>query len=422
MRASHGLTLFLLLLVSSRVAFADAVDDYIKTEMEKSRIPGLSLAVIKDGKILKASGYGSANLETGTPATPETVYKIGSVSKQFIATGIMILLQDGKLRLEDPISMYLEGTPESWKPITIRHLLTHTSGIVREAPGFDPFKIQADAAVIKTAYPLPLRFAPGEKWEYCNVGYFALSEVIHKITGKPWGDFLTERVFKPAGMTTTRTTTTTDLIPHRASGYELTSANGELKNAENWVALRPSGAFISTVLDMAKWDAVLDSNTILSEASREQMWTPVKLNDGTTYAYGFGWTLSPWQGHKQVSHNGALPGFRSVYRRFVDDKLSVVVLTNTAGIDPGPISLAVAGFYVPALAPRRATVTGGRQGEPLDSVRMLSLEMNTCIDDCRYTVADDRSCVWFTDTVPGSYATCLLGSYDSNALFPMISE
>ena len=129
-------------------------------------------------------------LELNVPARADTVYKIGSVSKQFISAGILLLAQEGKLSLDDPISKYLDGTPETWKPITIRHLLTHTSGIVREAPGFDPLKVQSDADVIKTAYSLPLRFTPGEKWEYCNVGYFSLAEIIRKVSGKPWGRLL----------------------------------------------------------------------------------------------------------------------------------------------------------------------------------------------------------------------------------------
>ena len=138
-------------------------------------------------------------MEHGIPARPDTVYKIGSVSKQFIATGIMLLVQDGKVAVDDKVSKYLEGTPSTWQAITLRHLLTHTSGLVREGPGFDPYKVQPDIDVIKTAYPLPLQFKPGDKYEYSNLGYFVLAEIIHKVSGKPWGDFLTERVFAPLG-------------------------------------------------------------------------------------------------------------------------------------------------------------------------------------------------------------------------------
>ena len=167
LRRTH-LFAFALLLTLSAAVRADQIDDYVKAQMERQHIPGTSLVVIKDQKVVKLEGYGFANVELNAPARPDTVYKIGSVSKQFIASGIMLLVQDGKISLDDNVSKFLEGTPDTWKPITIRHLLTHTSGIIREAPGFDPLKVQNDADVIKTAYSLPLRFAPGEKYEYCN--------------------------------------------------------------------------------------------------------------------------------------------------------------------------------------------------------------------------------------------------------------
>jgi len=343
-----------LLLTAAVVARADNVDDFVKSEIQKQHIAGASIAVIKDGKIVKAEGYGFANIELNVPAKPETVYKIGSVSKQFIASGIMLLIDEGRISLDDKISKFLEGTPETWKDITVRHLLTHTSGIVREAPGFDPMKVQDDADVIKTAYPLPLRFQPGEKWEYCNVGYFTLAEIIHKVSGKPWPDYLKERLFAPLEMTATRTTTMTDLVPNRANGYLWKS--GSQQNADVFFALRPSGAFLSTVLDMAKWDAALYTDKLLKQSVREQMWTPVKLNNGTTNPYGFGWELSTRAGHRVVSHGGSLPGFRAALYRFVNDKLTVVVLTNSDNANPGPIAIGIADQYIPGLIPQRIAV------------------------------------------------------------------
>src|SRR5688572_13890597 len=246
-----------LLLIAPVAARADAVDDFVKAEMQKQHIPGVSIAVVKDGKIIKAEGYGLANAEHSIPAKPETAYQIGSVSKQLIAAGVLPLMQDGRVSLDDKLSKFLDGTPDTWKEITVRHLLTHTSGIVEEAPGFHPHKIQNDAEVIKTAYPLPLRFTPGEKWEYSNVGYFALAEIIRKVSGKPWGDYLNERLFQPLGMNATRTTTTSEIVPNRADGYVW--RDGKQRNADIFFAVRPSGAFISTVLDLAKWDAALFS-------------------------------------------------------------------------------------------------------------------------------------------------------------------
>ena len=337
-----------LFVAATGIARADKTDDFIRTAIQRQKIPGLSLAVIKDGKIIKAEGYGLANVELKIPATPETVYKIGSVSKQFIATGIMLLVQEGQLRVEDPIEKYLEGTPPAWKDITIRHLLTHTSGLVREAPGFQPFKVQSDADVIKTAYPLPLRFTPGEKWEYCNVGYFALAEIIRKVSGRPWSDYLNEKVFKPSGMNTTRPTNTQDRLPNRALGY---TGDDNGRPADDWTALRPSGAFLSTVLDLAKWDAMLNSDRVLTGSTRRQMWTPVTLNDGKSHPYGFGWELASLKDRKQVQHGGSMPGFRSQFVRFVDDRLTIIVLTNAEDVDRDEIVHGIAALYLPVLMP-----------------------------------------------------------------------
>jgi D-alanyl-D-alanine carboxypeptidase len=342
---------FVLLLIAAVGARADKVDDYVKAEMQKQHVPGISLAVIKDGKIIKAEGYGLANAELNVPVRPETVFKIGSISKQLIAAGIVLLIQDGAIALDDRVSKFLEGTPETWKEITVRHLLTHTSGLVREAPGFDPLKIQNDADVIKTAYPLPLRFAPGEKWEYCNVGYFSLAEIIRKVSGKPWGDYLRDRLFLPLEMNATRTTNMTEMVPGRANGYGW--RDGKLQNAAIYLALRPSGAFLSTALDLAKWDAALYTDKVFKPSVRAEMWQPVKLNNGTTHPYGFGWELDTVGGHKLVHHGGTLPGFRAEIARFVDDKLTVVVLANGNNAEPGSMALEVAALYIPGLIPER---------------------------------------------------------------------
>jgi CubicO group peptidase (beta-lactamase class C family) len=337
----------LLCLAAPGLVRADRTDDYVKAEMQRQKVPGLALVVLKDGKVLKVAGYGVADRKTNAPVTPETVFKIGSVSKQFIATGIMLLVQDGKLRVDDPVSKYLTDAPATWSAVTIRHLLTHTSGIKREAPAFAPFKVQPDIDVIRSAYAQPLDFAPGAKWQYCNTGYFALAEIIRTVSGKPWPEYLHDKVFEPAGMRSTFPTNTTKAVPHMASGY---SDNDKLLDAPNWTALRPSGAFLSTVLDLAKWDARLYSNKPLKEATRREMWTPVALTGGGTHPYGFGWGLEPFQGHPRVRHGGALPGFISEYARFVDDGLSVIVLMNLDDASVREIVEGVAALYLPEKA------------------------------------------------------------------------
>jgi CubicO group peptidase (beta-lactamase class C family) len=337
-------------------ACADEVDDYVTAQMERQRIPGLSLAVLKDGKPVKVMGYGVANLELGTRAAPETVYQIGSVSKQFIAAGIVRLVAEGKVSFDDSIRKYLGDAPETWQGITIRHLLTHTSGLVRESPDLQ-LKTQSVMDAIRAGYATPLAFEPGEKLQYSNLGYFVLAEVISQAAQIPWPRYLQEHIFTPLGMSATRTTTVEELVPHRASGYHWMDTNN-YQNAQIVPGVRPSGAFLSSVLDLAKWDAALYSDEVFSPQQRELMWTPVKLNDGSEKPYGFGWEVGKAGKHRQVKHAGTMIGFRSQLLRFPDDRLTIVVLTNATQALPEKIASSVAAFYLPDLKPsqpKRAT-------------------------------------------------------------------
>lgn len=339
-------------------ARADEVDDYVAAQMSRQHIPGLSLAVLKDGKPVKVKGYGVANLELGTRATPETVYQIGSVSKQFIAAGIVRLSAEGKLGLDDSIRNYLRDAPKTWQAITVRHVLTHTSGLVRETPGLQ-LKVQSDMDAIRAGYAIPLAFAPGEKWQYSNLGYFVLAEIISRAAHVPWPQYLQKRIFGPLGMNATRTTTTEELVPHRAGGYHWMD-HQQYRNAPNPPGVRPSGALLSNVLDLARWDAALDSDDVFSPQQRELMWAPVKLNDGTERPYGFGWEVGKIGTHRQVKHAGTMLGFRSQLLRFPDDRLTIVVLTNATQASPEKIALGVAALYLPDLKPPRRTRTATR--------------------------------------------------------------
>jgi CubicO group peptidase (beta-lactamase class C family) len=327
----------------------DSIDRYIEAEMERAHIPGVALAVVRAGRPVKMAGYGFADLEHRIPVTTGTVFKIGSVSKQLLATGIVLLAQDGRLSFDDPVSKYFAGTPESWNGITLRHLLTHTSGILREGPAFDPMKAQADSVVIRSAFAAPLEFPIASKYQYCNVCYFTLADVIARVSGKPWEEFLAERVFRPARMTATRTTTTTALVPHRARGYVW--RDGGYVNALEFVALRPSGAFLSTVEDLARWDAELYGDRVLTRASREAMVQPMRLSSGAWSGYGFGWMLDTVDGRWRVRHGGSLPGFRAQMTRFPNDSLTVIVLTNADGAQPDRMATEVARIHL-ATPPR----------------------------------------------------------------------
>ena len=329
---------------SAALAHADPTDDFIKEQLDQFELPGLSLAVIRNGQIIKSQGYGFADKDRKIPATPETIYRIGSVSKQFIATGIMLLVQDKRLRLDDPVGKYLENTPSSWAPMRIRHLLTHTAGLVRESPAFSPSKNLSDAELLRAVHKVPLRFTPGEKWEYSNTGYVALAEIIRIVAGQPWSDYLNQKVFGPAGMPVTLPTNTKAAVPNRAQGY---GGRDNARKVDDWVALRPSGAFLSNVLDLAKWEALLYTDKILSEASRREMWTRVRLNNASTHPYGLGWHVETGgTKRRRIWHGGGLPGFTSHFVRYLDDKLSVIVLSNGDDSDMGAIATGVAELYL----------------------------------------------------------------------------
>jgi CubicO group peptidase (beta-lactamase class C family) len=330
------------------------VDDYVKAEMQRQRIPGLSLAVIKDGQIVLAKGYGLANVEHQVPAKPETIFQSGSMGKQFTATAVMMLMEEGKLSLGDKITKYFTDAPASWQNITVRHLLTHTSGTTDYPNDFDFRRDYTEDELFKRAAAIPLAFQPGEKWSYSNLGYVMLGILIHKVSGKFYGDFLQERVFHPLGMTTARIISEADIVPNRAAGYRL--VKGELKN-QDWVSptlnTTADGALYLTVYDMAKWDAALYTEKLLKRSSLQQMWTPVKLNSGKTQDYGFGWGFGEVNGHHIIEHGGAWQGFKSHIARYVDEKLTVVVFANLAQANPGKIAHGVAAIYNPELAPPR---------------------------------------------------------------------
>jgi len=328
-------------------ARADEIDDYVTEQMSRQRIPGLSLAVVKGGKAVKVKGYGLANLELGTRATPKSVYQIGSISKQFIATGIVLLSSEGKLGLDDSLRKYFDDAPETWRAMTVRHVLSHTSGLVRETPGLQ-VKEQSEMDVIRAAYGVPLAFEPGEKWSYSNLGYFVLAEIISRTAHMPWPRYLQERIFSPLQMNATRTTTVEERVAHRASGYQWMDTN-EYRNAPDLPGVRPSGAFLSSVLDLIKWDAALYSDKVLSSQQRELMWTPVKLNDGSEKPYGLGWEVGRLGQHRQVKHAGTMLGFRAQMLRLIDDRLTVIVLANATQALPEKIASGVAAFYLPDL-------------------------------------------------------------------------
>jgi CubicO group peptidase (beta-lactamase class C family) len=364
------------------------VDAYVRGEIEKEGIPGLALGVYRDGMIVKAEGYGLANLEWDVPVKADTIFQSGSVGKQFTATAVMMLVEQGKVALDDPVQKYFPAAPDSWKNIKIRNLLSHTSGLgeyenaARTKPD-GPFYLRLDMnedELYKRITALPMDFQPGEDWSYRNTNYVLLGILIHKVTGKFYGDYLQERIFKPLGMTATRIISDRDIIAHRAAGYEL--VKGQLKNQE-WVSptfnSTADGALYFTVLDLEKWDAALYTEKLLKRSSFEQMWTVMKLNNGQPNKanYGFAWNIGQVNGHKVIEHGGAWQGFATHIARYVDDKLTIVVLANLdAGhAQPGKMAHAVAGMYVPALTPVELKAIEDKEPQTAILVRNLLQEI-----------------------------------------------
>ncbi len=353
--AGHSGTFASALLAAAIARGADdkTVDDYVQAQMQKQRIPGLSLAVLKNGELVQAKGYGLANVELKVPATADTIYQSGSVGKQFTATAVMMLVEEGKIGLDLPLSKYFSDAPQLWKDITVRHLLTHTSGIKDYTQKDVNFRQDyTTAELLKIYAAFPLDFPPGEKWSYSNTGYALLGFLIEKVTGKFYGDFLQERVFQPLGMATARVISEADIVLNRASGYRL--VDGALKNQE-WVSptlnTTADGALYLSVRDLSKWDAGLHAGGLLKKTTLGQMWAPVRLNNGNTYPYGFGWRPAIHRGHDAVGHGGSWQGFRTHIERYAEDGLTVIVLTNLAQAEPEGITYGVAGLYNPAYLP-----------------------------------------------------------------------
>ena len=339
------------------------IDRVVRQYMSAYKIPGVSLAVLRRGKIVLLKSYGLANVEHQVRVKPETIFQSGSIGKQFTAAAIMILVQDGKISLDDKISKYLAEVPPAWKDITVWHLLTHTSGLGDYPADIDLRRDYTEDEFLESFKKAPLDFVPGSKWNYSNVGYVTLGILIRKVTGKYYGDFLQERIFRPLDMRTARIISEADIVPNRAAGYRL--VRGELKNQE-WVSPSTNstadGSLYVSILDLAKWDAALYTVNPLTQASRNAIWTSARLSDGTTKGYGFGWHLANLHGHRIVLHGGAWQGFKSQIIRFLDSEVSIIFLANSWETRDFKLARALAATVYPEFA--LPDVRVGQDAEP----------------------------------------------------------
>jgi D-alanyl-D-alanine carboxypeptidase len=354
-----AIVLLLVAALPAPPARADAIDDYIKAEMERRHIPGLALAVVRNGKVVKMRGYGFANLEHDVPVTPDTVFELASVTKQFTAAAIMSLVEEGKVQLDDPVAWHLPRAPETWKKITVRHLLTHTSGLPGLTSGFKalwpggPRMRYTTAQMFDAATKDELSFAAGERYQYSDVGYFLLGMIIEAASGQRYRDVLGERFFKPLGMTATSVMDVSRVLKRRAANYTL--RDGKVVN--DWrvwdIELPSHYGVVSTVKDLVTWETALAAGKVVKPASLTEMWTPVRLDAGWTFPYGLGWVVDERRGHRMISHTGITGTELS---RFPDDALTVVVLTNlgrtlspSSRVNSWGLTYGVAGRYIKGL-------------------------------------------------------------------------
>jgi N-acyl-D-amino-acid deacylase len=349
-----NLLISLLLFCTHVLTQSDPVDTIVRTEMAKQRIPGVAVAVIRNGETIKAEGYGEANVEHHVPVTPETIFQSGSLGKQFTAAVVMTLVDEGKLALTDSVTKFFPDAPASWRAITIQHLLTHTSGIANYTAGkVDYRKDYTEEELVKLAYGLPLDFAPGEQWRYSNTGYLILGAVVRKVSGHFYGDLLRDRVFQPLGMTSARVISEADIVPHRAGGYQL--ENGTLQN-QGWVSpslnTTADGALYLSLRDLVAWAGGVRRQAILKPDSWKATLTPVRLNNGRRHPYGFGWALDRIAGYDIYRHGGSWQGFRTHIARYVAPDgadVTIIVLANLAEAEPARIVNAIAAHYMPTL-------------------------------------------------------------------------
>lgn len=386
--------------VFSQSSLESKVEQYIMQQMQRTYTPGIAVGIVKDGKVILKKGYGLANVELAMFTDPNSVFQLLSITKQFTAAGIMLLVQSGKISLDAEISKYLPEIPALWKSITIRHLLTHSSGIV-DLSDVHPFfeQIREDATpeqLLAPVYKLGLLFKPGTQWRYSNSNYFILAMIIEKVSGKSYKNFLEENIFKPLQMNATKINDLRDVIPYRVSGYHWLGENAEqepeilsgyhgVKNVlQNAIYISPTrlwaaGGIVSSINDLIKWDAAFDNHLILTKSSYEQMITPGRLLSGTEINYGFGNELFTMRGHKVAGHQGGGMAFNTTYLRFIEDHLSVIVLCNQTTGPSKQIASHIASFIFPSLE-YDSLITPNKNSEPMDITEIFKAIINNAKD------------------------------------------
>ncbi len=300
--------------------------------------PGAAAALLQAGQIVHCQGYGLANLEWQQPITPRTVFGLGSLTKPFTSTALMLLKQQGKLHLDEPIQTYLPEYATGEHRVTLRHLLTHTSGIPNfvTSPGFwerHACEAKTIDQVIALFKDLPFDFEPGTKYSYSNSGYVLLGQVLERLTDLPYPEAIRRLIFEPLGMTHSCYLEPEPIIPFRASGYEPTEQGFQHARDATSAVKYAAGGLASTLEDLIRWDAALREERLLDHAAQARMYAPLELADGRRENYGLGWGVGRYRQHDYICHAGGVPGFSSFFGRFPDDDAAIIILSNRAGFD-----------------------------------------------------------------------------------------
>ncbi len=340
-----------------------ALDAAVAAQMRSRQIAGVAVAVVRNGQPVVARAWGDAKLAGGTSAVaeaakPDTLFFIDSATKQFTASAIMLLVQEGRMTVDDLVKVHLPGAPKSWDGIRVRHLLSHTAGLPRDVRPYAPMAEQncKPQAVLSPLFKLTPQSAPGAQFLYSNAGYNALAAVIERVTGDCYFTFLNNRIFGPLGLQRTALAVyATQAQPGHARGYQAGAQGAALQPvaltappktaaakataATVLAAQTPhalgGGGIASNVLELAEWESALRGDAILTSETKAQMWTPTTLSSGQISNYGFGWEIEPTAAGRLVHHNGGGFGFNTAIYRYTDTGLSVIVLTNTEAATEG---------------------------------------------------------------------------------------
>ena len=336
----------------------DRVDRFLEAALRQMRIPGLTVAVLKDGELVKSAAYGVASVEYDVATTTNTLFLVASITKIFTATSVLMLVEAGKIGLDDPVSTYLKDAPDAWSGITIRMLLQHTAGLADrwEEPDRSKWRIAYSTAdLYEAARSTPLAFAPGTAWQYSDQGYFLLGLVIEKVSGEPYGEFLRRRIFDPAGMPTSALTSQTEPIRNLAQGYSLAHGKWIKNHRRTDYGLVSHFGILSTAEELVAFDRALVSGRLVKPETLAKMWEPARttrdVSESSSFGtYGLGWFIDEFNGHRIVHHGGSTG---TEYLKYPDDGVTVVVLTNLEQVSGGNATLlasTVAQAWVPGLA------------------------------------------------------------------------